>query len=715
MPEMAKDSTTDPKATPNYLDTDVSRLQSVASRRLSLLHKLEIYTVYDLLTYFPRGYQDWTHLVPIVELKDGQEQSFSALVRQKPSIRRKGRLSIVRSVLSDESGTIRVVWFNQPYIATRIKKDETYLFRGRVRRDGTVFAVTNPALESADEGTAPGLKPVYALTAGLTQGFVRTLISGILPQGIMAVQDILPPDLRRREQLCTAAFAYEKIHQPSSDEDLQIAAKRLIYEELFLVQGGLRWFRRQTRTNTRAYPLSLTNETKAVLEEAILRLPFRLTEDQRTVIEECKKDMSGGIPMNRLVQGDVGSGKTAVAMIAMLYAALGGGQSVLMAPTSILATQHMATISRFLEGTGVEAALLLGSTPAAEKRRIREKLLAGQIHLLIGTHAVLGDGVVFRRLALTVTDEQHRFGVRQRAAFFDRDNHIPHTLVMSATPIPRTLALILYGDLDISIIHSIPAGRIPVETYTAEDKDEERLFGIVRRQVEAGHQVYWICPTIAASEADNDAEENKEEEEERLLSAEELYARLSGEVFPNGKVGLLHGGMKPSEKDLIMRRFLSGEISILVATTVVEVGVDNPNATLMIIENAERFGLSQLHQLRGRVGRGANRSICVLKSAKKEGLAKERLKAVCSTTDGFLLAQKDLELRGPGDFFGTRQHGIPALRIANLFRDTDVLARVSLDLERIFREDPDLTMPPHAMLPKAFIQRFGSEIEHPSL
>lgn len=711
MPEKSTAQQPGPKAdkAADFLDTPVEQLPQVASRRLQLLHKLEIYTVYDLISYFPRNYENWSNILPVDSLKDGEAGSFTAVVRQKPSLQRKGKLSILRAVLSDGSGTIRAVWFNQPYLLQKLVKGETYFFRGKIRRDGRNFDVTNPVIESGEQDGSFLIRPYYPLTKGLKQGVLRTLIEEAVQAAIPFIKEPLPAVIRREEKLCSAGFAYEKIHRPSSEEELEIARKRLIYEELFLVQGGLRWMKMSSRKDEHSFSVVLSAGQKQLCKAAVSRLPFSLTDDQRLVCRDILADMGKGIPMNRLVQGDVGSGKTIVAAIAILACALCGKQSVFMAPTSILARQHFRKMSVFLEGTGISIALLLGSTPASEKKRIRADLASGALLVLVGTHAVLSDKIEFAGLALTVTDEQHRFGVRQRSSFMDKENMAPHTLVMSATPIPRTLALILYGDLDISVIRQIPSGRIPIETYTAASSDEDRLYGIVRRQVEQGRQAYYVCPVIEAQD------EEEAEEDSGLMSAVELYSHLAQNVFPEYHVGLLHGGLKPSQKEDVMERFVSGEIQILVSTTVVEVGVDNPNASLMIIENADRFGLSQLHQLRGRIGRGPYRSVCVLKSDKIEGIAQKRMQTLCSTANGFEIAEKDLELRGPGDFFGTRQHGIPALRIANLYRDTDVLSRLSKALDRIFEEDPFLESPSSGVLIPAFLQRFGSEINHPSL
>ena len=696
-----------------YLDKPVASLAGVAANRAAQLEKLGIRTVMDLVGHFPRDYEDWTTCFPIQELVHDEVCSFIACVRTAPSLQRKGRLSMLRASLSDESGVIRAIWFNQPYLVKKLMKGKFFFFRGRIRRDGKNFDVTNPVFEEigdevSDDAGNRGLQPVYPLTKGLTRGVLSSLIQRVLEKAIDGIADPLPAFIRKEEKLCGAAFAYEKIHKPMSAEEMEIARKRLVYEELFLVQGALRWMRMKTKKEEQAYPVLLSVEKKGVLEECIRRLPFSLTSDQQSISLKVLEDMRGAVPMNRLVQGDVGSGKTIIAAISMLACGLCGLQSVLMAPTSILAQQHYRTISTFLEGAGIRAALLLGSTSAAEKKRIRQELLSGEVSILVGTHAVLSKENSFSSLALLVTDEQHRFGVRQRGSFFEKGKTIPHVLVMSATPIPRTLALILYGDLDISVMREKPAGRIPVETYIADSAQEERIEDIVRRQVDEGRQVYYVCPLI-------EEKDDAVPDEEVLLSATELYNRLATDVFPDLRVGLMHGGMRAVDKDVVMSDFVTGTIQILVSTTVVEVGVDNPNASLMIIENADRFGLAQLHQLRGRIGRGAHRSVCILKSEKKEGLAMKRLTTLCKTSDGFEIARKDLELRGPGDFFGTRQHGIPDLKIANLYRDGDILAKVGEVWDRIYSEQTLLEDPRLEETFVAVFRKFGEEFFHPAL
>ncbi len=696
----------------NLLDRPVESLSGIALRRKAQLNRMGIYSLYDLITYFPRDYEDWSNISSVEELVDKEEASFIAYVRQKPTLQRKGKLSILRVTLADESGVIKGIWFNQPYLLQKLTPGERYFFRGKIRRDGRNFDVNNPMVqalgETEGEEAHPQIRAFYPLTKGINQGHIRSFIQETLPKVLEYIPEPLPGDIRKKEQLCSAAFAYEKIHYPDSLEALEIARKRLIYEELFLVQGALRWIKQKNKFGRKAYALKLDQQGKDKLEKVVQNLPFSLTADQQQVRKDIFRDLKKELPMNRLIQGDVGSGKTVVAALALIFCALAGGQSIFMAPTSILAQQHYQNLLPLLKDTGIEMALLLGSTPAAARKKLRLALKDGSISILIGTHAVLQEQANFKQLALAVTDEQHRFGVRQRALFLQQESYIPHTLVMSATPIPRTLALILYGDLDISVIAHRPSGRQPIETYLADSEADNRLIEIVKRQVQSGRQVYYVCPLIEDSVKEEDAENP-------LRAATELFTHLAQEVFVDFKIGLLHGGLKAQEKERVMSEFLAGEIQILVATTVVEVGVDNPNASLMVIENAERFGLAQLHQLRGRIGRGPHRSICVIKSDHKDEVVQERLKAFCRTADGFEIAQQDLKLRGPGDFFGTRQHGIPALRIANLYRDTLVLKRVGEALDDLFAQDPEMVSETFETLIQAFNRRFGSEWQHPAL
>ena len=690
------------------LNIPVDKLTGVGISRSRLLEKLNISCVYDLITFFPRDYEDWSAICTIDELTHDEVCSFIAIVRTVPSLMRKGKLSILRATLADSSGVIRCTWFNQPYLKNKVKKGDEYFFRGKIRRDGSQFDVTNPFFDEAGQIEENAVRPVYPLTKGLTQGLLSTLIVKMLDSAIPYLEEPIPAEIRKKEKLCSVSYAYKKIHEPLSMDEMEIARTRLVYEELFLIQGGLRWMKMANKKDEKAPVIKLKKHQEKLLEKQITNLPFELTADQENIVKEALENMCKETPMNRLVQGDVGSGKTIIAAIAALACALSGHQAVFMAPTAILAEQHFHTLSAFFEGSGICVELLLGSTTTVQKRKIREHLKNGEIGVLIGTHAVLSKENHFLSLGLLITDEQHRFGVRQRGSFFEKGKKVPHVLVMSATPIPRTLGLILYGDLDVSILRSRPKGRIPVETYMASFNEEERVFEIVSRQIEKGRQVYFVCPLIEVQEEPQDGNQ-------ALKSVKELHQYLSEEIFPQYQVGLLHGDIKAAEKEKVMTAFMSGEMQIMVSTTVVEVGVDNPNASLMIIENAERFGLAQLHQLRGRIGRGAHRSVCILMSDKTEGISGERMRTLCRTIDGFEIAEKDMNLRGPGDFIGTRQHGIPDMKIANLYRDGDILAKVGKVWDEIFKKDPYLELPEHEMILPSLFRRFGEELLHPSL
>ena len=679
----------------------VTALPGVAGRRAALLRRLDIATWYDLLCWFPRDFEDWTDITPLAELADGSDQAFLARVGRKPSINRKGRLSILRTVLRDDDHALAAIWFNQPWVADRLKVDQWYVFRGRIKRSGKTFSVQNPQFEACDpdEAGKQGIRPLYPLTEGLSQGVMRQLIQAVLPRLIGHLPEPLPAWVRREHKLCAVDYAYSRIHQPASWEEAEICRRRLAFEELFLLQAGLFLLRRQRQLQNNCRVLHLTDSAKQHLQQVIRNLPFALTAAQQRTWLETQADLSISRPMNRLIQGDVGSGKTVIAALAMLQCALSGAQAVMMAPTAILARQHHQTLTSLLAGSEETVALLTGATPARERKQILEGLASGKIKLLVGTHALIEDQVRFNDLALTITDEQHRFGVRQRIRLAkssdDCESIIPHTLVMSATPIPRTLALILYGDLDISVIDELPPGRQPIKTYTAGSADRPRVEQLMRRLAVEGRQIYVVCPMI------------EEKAESDLESAVSTYNRLAQTVFPDLRIGLIHGGLKTAAKDQVMDEFMQGQIQILVSTTVIEVGVDNPNAALMVIENSERFGLAQMHQLRGRIGRGAHHSICILMSDSEDDTARERLRTLCHAADGFAVAEKDLELRGHGDFFGTRQHGLPALRVANLYSDRELLHEVQNCLQKLYQQDPDLEQPENKAVRATLQDRYG--------
>ena len=661
------------------LNTDVRYIKGVGEAKAKALGKLGIATLGDLIGWFPRRYDDRRESKPISQLIPGETACVSAMIASEPRlthVRRGMDLVKVRAV--DETGALDITFFNQSWLKSQLQIGETYSFYGKA--EGTLLrkAMVSPVVEPEGRQENTGrIVPVYPLTAGVSQ----LLLSRAIRQGLDACADILPDclpdDVRQAHQLCRVNYAYENIHFPESPEALDIARRRLAFEELFFFAIGLKLLRSRRETVNVA-PFQAVD-----MAPFYDSLPFTLTGAQRRCVDEAIADMRSGRPMNRLCQGDVGSGKTMVAAACVYFCAKNGRQAALMAPTELLAEQHYRGLAPLLEKLHIRCALLTGSTPAKTKRSVTAQLAAGEIDFTIGTHALISGGVTYADLGLVVTDEQHRFGVAQRTALAEKGEH-PHTLVMSATPIPRTLALILYGDLDVSVIDQLPPGRKPIETYAVTSAYYPRLYAFIRKQVETGRQVYIVCPMV--SENDDLPDERK--------AVTEYAKKLQTEIFPDLKVAYVHGKMKAKEKDAVMAAFAAGESHILVSTTVIEVGVDVPNASLMVVENAERFGLSQLHQLRGRVGRGQHQSYCVLVSDNKNEETRQRLRAMTKTADGFKIAEEDLRLRGPGDFFGVRQHGLPGLRVADIGCDTRLLAEAQAAAEELLAKDPDLSRHP---------------------
>ena len=638
------------------LFSPVTELRGVGPARAAVFHRLGIFTLYDLLAYFPRDYEDRTNPVEIAQLQPGVPACFRAMVVSQPILRRiGGGRDITKLIVADETGKLTLSYFNQPYVKNQLHYGESYYFYGALQPEHGM-QMANPAHDPADRPGAVTnrLLPVYSLTAGLSNRLMTQCVQQALTFAAELLPEILPEQVRREYDLCGVTEAYTTVHQPPDWPALQRARKRLVFEEFFIFSAGLAVLR-ASRTELSAEPYAAD-----CMQSFYAALPFRLTGAQQRAIDRILQDLTSGHVMNRLVQGDVGSGKTMVAAAACFCAVKNGKQAAFMAPTEILAEQHEKTLSALLGPLGVHVLLLTGAKTPAQKRAAREKIASGESQLIVGTHALISTGVEFHALGLVVADEQHRFGVAQRTRLTEKGD-APHLLVMSATPIPRTLALIAYGDLDVSVIAELPPGRRPVETFLVSEALRERLNGFIRKQCAGGHQVYVVCPAV------EDGEENT------MKSAEGWAQTLRDETFPELRVGLVHGRMKSAEKDAALSAFRAGDYDILVATTVVEVGVDVPNATLMVIENAERFGLSQLHQLRGRVGRGSAQSYCVLVSGTKNEETKKRLQALCKTTDGFKIAEQDLALRGPGDFFGSRQHGLPLLKVASLQMDLETL------------------------------------------
>lgn len=663
------------------LNTDVRYIKGIGEQRAKALGKLGIATLRDLISYFPRAYDDRSALRRIADLVPGETAGVAAMVASPPTIShiRKG-LDLVKLRAVDDTGTLDVTFFNQAWLKNSLHQGETYIFYGRAEGSLLRHQMANPVVEPEGRREVTGrIVPIYPLTAGVSQ----LILSRSIRQGLDACADILPdvlPDrVRQHHQLCRIEYAYENIHFPESVEALDLARRRLAFEELFLFTIGLE------RLRSRREVVHVPPCGGVDMELFYRALPFTLTDAQRRCVEEALADMRSGTPMNRLCQGDVGSGKTMVAAACVYFMVKNGRQAALMAPTEILAQQHYQGLAPLLENLGIRCALLTGSTTAKTKRSITQQLESGEIDFAIGTHALITGSVAYRDLGLVVTDEQHRFGVAQRAELAAKGDH-PHILVMSATPIPRTLALILYGDLDVSIIDQLPPGRQPVQTFAVTGGYHQRVYRFIRKLVGEGRQAYIVCPMV---------EENDQLPDERKAVTE--YAKkLQSEVFPDLKVAFVHGKMKPKEKDAVMAAFAAHETDILVSTTVIEVGVDVPNAAVIVVENAERFGLSQLHQLRGRVGRGTHQSYCILISDTQNDETRQRLKVMTQTTDGFRIAEEDLRLRGPGDFFGARQHGLPGLKIADIGCDTQLLKEAQQAAEALLAQDPELRSCPAA-------------------
>lgn len=657
----------------------VQYVKGVGEKKAQLLKKLGIETVYDLVHYFPRSYLDLTNQISICDIIPETVCCFKATVGfDCTSARVNSSMVIYKTTVFDETGTVHITIFNNKYLADTLKTGEEYLFYGKVTFQRGSFEMNTPTVEKVENGN--NMKPVYPLTAGITSNMLSVIMKNALRLYFeQNSPDVIPTEIRHRHSLCHEHFALKSIHFPESENDIRIARKRLIFEELLTLQVGMKKLKDRNRGQT-SYTVK-----RDCSKEFISSLPFSLTGAQQRVIDECISDMKKSVPMNRLVQGDVGSGKTVVAATLIYLMAKNGIQSAFMAPTEILATQHYETFKKLMKGTGIQFELLTGSVTAKKKKEIKERLKSGESLFVVGTHALLTEDTEFASLGLVITDEQHRFGVRQRGVLAFKGSS-PHTLVMSATPIPRTLSLIIYGDLDLSIIDELPKGRQKISTYAVDSSYHKRLYAFIKKHLDLSLQAYIVCPLVEESETAD------------LTAATEYAKELKEKEFKDYSVGILHGKMKPKDKEKIMKDFSENKIQLLVSTTVIEVGVDVPNAVIMVIENAERFGLSQLHQLRGRVGRGTEKSHCVLVCSSKGENARARMDIMCRTNDGFKIADKDLELRGPGDFFGKRQHGLPELKIADFTENMDLVRQTRIATEAIFREDPELKTTKHIPL-----------------
>ena len=674
------------------LDSPVTALVGIGPRQAAKLARLGVRTIRDLLYLFPRRYNDFSSLKTINQLRYGEEVTVIGTIWETKTRETRKGVTLVTSIIADGTGTIQATWFNQPHLAKSLRPGRQIVLSGKVDEYLGRLVFQSPEWEplEAELIHTARLVPVYPLTKGISARWLRRLMKRTVDYWSKRSPDHLPAQIRRRAGLVDLETALSQIHFPDDKESLAQARRRLCFDEFFLIQLGVL----RQRHIWRSQPGKAIAIDEELLRSFVESLPFQLTKAQERVLREIVDDLRKPQPMSRLLQGDVGSGKTVVATAAMLLTVASGYQAVMMAPTEILAEQHYKTITELLESIGdkghvpyplsLNIRLLTGSLKPSEKEEIRREIAAGEVDIVIGTHALIQEEVEFRNLGLAVIDEQHRFGVRQRAALRQK-GYNPHVLVMSATPIPRTLALTIYGDLDISVIDELPPGWKEIKTKWLMPRERERAYSFVRSQIEKGRQAFIICPLI------------EESEKVEAKAAVEEYERLRKEVCPDLRLGLLHGRMKAEEKEAVMAAFKRGELDILVSTPVVEVGIDVPNATVMLIEGADRFGLAQLHQFRGRVRRGKHQSYCLLLAESPSAEGQERLRAIESIQDGFALAEKDLELRGPGEFFGTRQSGLPDLKLARL-SDVRILEQARAEAQALFREDPDLSKPEHRLL-----------------
>ncbi|OGO78414.1 MAG: ATP-dependent DNA helicase RecG [Clostridiales bacterium GWB2_37_7] len=678
----------------------IQSLKGIGPAKSKLFHKLGIKTVENLLYHYPRGYKDKSIITDIRDLLPEYLYTIRATVDAKPlEIRSKKGVLVIKLAVSDETGGINIVWFNNRFIKNNIKQGDELFFYGKVKQMGKDLVMESPEFEKTASSASVNLLrivPEYPLTEGLTHKDIRKAVFNALELTAGKLTDIFPEDFRKRYQLSEINFCVNNLHFPETMFNMKLAVKRFKFEELFILQSGLIHIKRMYSIEEHGIVFKEYDE-RAFLH----KLPFQLTNAQLKVVEEIFIDMEKNKPMNRLVQGDVGSGKTIVALLAMYKCTRNGFQSLMMVPTEILAEQHYLTFKCLLEGTGIRIELLKGSMSAKEKNAVLQRVNNHEADIIIGTHALIQDKVEFAKVGLVITDEQHRFGVRQRTALSDKGSN-PDIMVMTATPIPRTLTLIFYGDLDVSLIDELPPGRKKIETYFIDSSKKERFYDFVKKELDQGRQAYFVCPLV------------EESEKLELNSATKYRDELQNKYFKGYNVGLLHGKMKADEKNLIMEDMRQGKIHILVATTVIEVGVNIPNATIMAIENADRFGLAQLHQLRGRVGRGEHQSYCILVSDTDSKIAVERLKYMTKSENGFDIAEKDLELRGAGEVLGQKQHGLPELKIADILNDTALL-KLSRDAVEYLYDSGKLDEPEYQRMKKELDARFNRILEEIAL
>ena len=679
------------------LTDDVKFVKGVGPNRVKLLNKLNIYNLEDLITYYPREYEDRSKPKKIADTENGEECLIEGIVTShiKEIRTHRKNMIIYKLIVRDDTDSCELVWYNQSYLKKMFRIGETYKFFGRINKRIGQTEMVSPVydLEGNNKNTGR-IIPIYPLTYSLSQNTLRHIIEEGLKQAKDKIAETLPEYILEEYKLMKLKNAMQSIHFPKELKDFGEARNRLAFEELLTMQLLLLNLKNKYKNTEKGIKF----DSKVKMSDVINDLPFKLTKAQTRVLEEIDSDMESDKAMNRLLQGDVGSGKTIVSIIAAYKAVKSGYQMAMMAPTSILASQHLENFKNVLEKYDIKCELLLGNTTKKKKEDILSRLKNGEIDIIIGTHSLLEENVIFKNLGLVVTDEQHRFGVRQRSTIVSKGKN-PDVLVMTATPIPRTLALILYGDLDISIIDELPPNRKKIDTFAVRKALEERVNNFVKKQIDEGRQAYIVCPLV------------EESEEIEAKSVEELTEKYKNEVFKEYKVECLHGKMKPKEKEEIMQRFKEGKIDILISTTVIEVGVDVPNSNIMVIENAERFGLAQLHQLRGRVGRGEYQSYCILKYQGNSELIRKRMQVMQETNDGFIISEKDLELRGSGEFFGTKQHGIPEFKVANLFEDMKLLKLVQSAAIKILEEDPGLEEQKNIRLKNIIDKKLSTRIE----
>lgn len=659
------------KAKSTSKENPLQWLKNVGPKRAALLNKLGIKTAEDLLEYYPRRHEDRRQITAIASLQDGEHTTIRGTVGHYSNVRLRGKMQMLKAAVHDGSDTIQVVWFNQPWLGDKLHEGEEITIYGRADFRYQKRQLMAMEYLLGDEGESFGILPVYSLTEGLTQKALRNIIRSALQAREGQVEDPFTDAFREAHQLAPKEWALGHYHFPDDLTNLKIARRRLVFEEFFMLRLAF------SDAESAGDQLGICQE-RGTLNEFAALLPYTLTGAQTRAINDIYGDMAAAIKMVRLLEGDVGSGKTVVAAAAAFRAIRSGHQAVLMAPTELLAQQHYASLQRLFEGTDVRLALLTGNSKAKERQKVYGDLADGNIDLIIGTHTLIQEKAVFRDLSLVIVDEQHRFGVNQREVLVDKGKDAD-LLILTATPIPRTLAMTIFADLSISVLDEMPPGRQPIQTYVITPKEEERALTFIHRQVQAGGQAYIVCPLVGESESLD------------LAAATELYERLRRGPFKDLAIGLIHGRMKNDEKEATMSAFRSGEMQVLVATTVIEVGVDVPNATVMLVRDAHRFGLAQLHQMRGRIGRGTKASHCILENGGRSQIATERLAVMAQYSDGFRIAEEDLKLRGPGDFFGTRQHGLAELKIADLYVDHEILAEAAKLADQLLDSNPQLT------------------------